>query len=178
MQIRIKDECEVHVFVQEYTTPPTTHHAHSSPLPPHAHHTHSSPLLPHAHHTQVGHGSTVDALQLLKHYGINTKNIFDTESFASQLKTNLVSLKGLAAMFLGLRIVKAKQMSNWERQTLSTGQVDYASGDAWAALQVYFAMLQYVWYTVCVASYPAGRSLVPRPTPFFFFFLCFGLHSV
>ena len=117
----------------------------------------------------MGHGSTVDALQLLKHYGINTQNIFDTESFASQLKTNLVSLKGLAAMFLGLRIVKAKQMSNWERPTLSTGQVDYASGDAWAALQVYFAMLQYVWYIVCVASYPAGRSLAPRPTPFFFF---------
>ena len=59
-----------------------------------------------------------------------------------------MSLKGLAAMFLGLRIVKAKQTSNWERQTLSTGQVDYASGDAWAALQVYFAMLQYV--AVCV----------------------------
>ena len=92
----------------------------------------------------MGHGSTVDALQLLKHNGVNTQNIFDTESFASQLKTNLVSLKGLAAMFLGLRILKAKQMSNWERQTLSTGQVDYASGDAWAALQVYFAMLQYV----------------------------------
>ena len=153
MQIGIKDECEVHVFVQEYITPPTTYHAHSLPHPP--------PTHTHTTHTQVGHNSTVDALQLLKHYGINTQNIFDTESFASQLKTNLVSLKGLAAMFLGLRIIKAKQMSNWERQTLSTGQVDYASGDAWAALQVYFAMLQYVWYidTVCVASNPAGRSL-------------------
>ena len=152
MQIRIKDECEVHV--QEYTS--------QTSLPPpllHTHNAHFSP--PHTHPTQVGHNSTVDALQLLKHYNINTQNIFDTESFASQLKTNLVSLKGLAAMFLGLRIVKTKQMSNWERQTLSTGQVDYASGDAWAALQVYFAMLQYVWYidTVCVASYPAGRSL-------------------
>ena len=53
-----------------------------------------------------------------------------------------MSLKGLVAIFLGLRIVKTEQTSNWERQTLSTGQVDYASGDAWAALQVYFAMLR------------------------------------
>ena len=93
-------------------------------------------------HTQVGHSSTFDALQLLKHHNINTRNIFDTQAFAEQLKTHLVSLKGLVAIFLGLRIVKTEQTSNWERQTLSTGQVDYASGDAWAALQVYFAMLR------------------------------------
>ena len=90
----------------------------------------------------MGHSSTFDALQLLKHHRINTRNIFDTQTFAKQLKTHLVSLKGLAAIFLGLRIIKTEQKSNWERQTLSTGQVDYASGDAWAALQVYFAMLR------------------------------------
>ena len=46
-------------------------------------------------------------------------------------------LRGLAAVLLGFRISKKAQVSNWERENLSSAQVSYAATDAWVCLEVY-----------------------------------------
>lgn len=50
-------------------------------------------------------------------------------------------LRGLAAVFLGLRISKGEQCSNWGNSALSPRQIRYAATDAWVSRAVYFRML-------------------------------------
>ena len=81
-------------------------------------------------------------MQLLEHHHVNTRNFFDTVELAYQLETPMKTLKGLTAIFLGLRLTKRQQMSNWESASLTESQVQYASADAWASIKVYSAMLR------------------------------------
>mgnify|MGYP006277905043 CR=1 FL=1 len=52
------------------------------------------------------------------------------------------SLKYLAAMVLNVRISKNKQISNWERETLTPAQITYAATDAWIPREIYLALIQ------------------------------------
>jgi ribonuclease D len=49
-------------------------------------------------------------------------------------------LRGLAALFLGLRISKAEHCSNWGHSELSPRQVSYAATDAWISRALYLKM--------------------------------------
>lgn len=51
-------------------------------------------------------------------------------------------LRAMAAAFLGLRISKTEQCSNWGRADLSPRQIRYAATDAWISRAVYFSMLE------------------------------------
>lgn len=48
-------------------------------------------------------------------------------------------LRGLAAVFLGIRIPKGLRTSNWARDTLSPQQIQYAATDAWVGRRLYLA---------------------------------------
>jgi len=48
-----------------------------------------------------------------------------------------VGLKKLSAILLGFRMSKRHQLTNWETETLSFGQLNYAATDAWATFKVY-----------------------------------------
>jgi ribonuclease D len=47
------------------------------------------------------------------------------------------SAKKLTALLLGFRISKSAQTSNWEAQTLTEKQIQYAATDAWVCLEIY-----------------------------------------
>ncbi len=49
-------------------------------------------------------------------------------------------LRNLVANFLGLRISKSAQCSNWANRELSQQQIAYAATDAWASRAVYLRM--------------------------------------
>jgi ribonuclease D len=49
-------------------------------------------------------------------------------------------LRGLAAVFLGIRIAKGAQTSNWARDVLTPKQILYAATDAWVGRKLYLAM--------------------------------------
>lgn len=93
-------------------------------------------------HTQVGHNLRADAIQIVQHFYLSSRNIADTEVLARILGLGVGSLRGLAAMFLGWRLSKNQARSNWERNVLSPAQLTYAATDAWASLKVYTALLQ------------------------------------
>ncbi|MDR2669417.1 MAG: 3'-5' exonuclease domain-containing protein 2 [Desulfovibrio sp.] len=49
-------------------------------------------------------------------------------------------LRGLAALFLGLRVSKTEHCSNWGHGELSPRQISYAATDAWVSLALYLKM--------------------------------------
>jgi len=50
---------------------------------------------------------------------------------------DVLSLKNLAGLLLGIRVSKRQRLSNWEASHLTEGQILYAATDAWVALQIY-----------------------------------------
>ena len=49
-------------------------------------------------------------------------------------------LRGLAAVFLGVRISKGMQTSNWARDVLMPKQIQYAATDAWVGRKLYLVL--------------------------------------
>lgn len=46
-------------------------------------------------------------------------------------------LRGLATLLLGFRVSKSSQTSNWDRETLTPAQIQYAATDAWVGRELY-----------------------------------------
>lgn len=46
-------------------------------------------------------------------------------------------LRALCGIFLGIRISKRAQVSNWARRTLQPAQISYAATDAWVSRELY-----------------------------------------
>lgn len=49
-------------------------------------------------------------------------------------------LRGLAAVYLGFRITKGSQTTNWARNELTRQQIQYAATDAWVGRRIYLAL--------------------------------------
>ena len=93
---------------------------------------------------QVGHAvCTDDAVTILKNYCVDMKNFQDTLLMASQLGLKRQSLRKLVAMFLGQRLCKKHQRSDWEKRVLMDKQISYACTDAWASLRLYQSIIRY-----------------------------------
>ena len=53
------------------------------------------------------------------------------------------SLRKLSAITLGERVSKAQRLSNWEAETLTAQQQDYAATDAWVCVRILDELLKY-----------------------------------
>lgn len=65
----------------------------------------------------------------------------DVSEMTQALGIENTGLRSLAAMFLGVRISKNAQVTNWARNSLTTKQVYYAATDAWISHQLHEAVL-------------------------------------
>lgn len=69
--------------------------------------------------------------------------LFEPEGFVEiadlTQKADIVNtgLRSLAAIFLGVRISKGSQISNWGRSRLTSAQISYAATDAWISRRLY-----------------------------------------
>ncbi len=61
---------------------------------------------------------------------------------AKKLGIKNYGLRGLSAVFLGFRIAKGAQTSNWARNVLTPQQIQYAATDAWVGRRLYLALEQ------------------------------------
>ena len=68
------------------------------------------------------------------------QSVIDLSLIAQMNNVENLGLRGLLASFLGLRISKGEQCSNWGNCELTPRQIRYAATDAWASRAVYLAM--------------------------------------
>lgn len=82
----------------------------------------------------------------LKHlndlYSFRPEGFLELSLLSKHTHTAYTGLRNLAAIFLGLRISKNAQTSNWAQAVLSLPQIFYAATDAWISRELYFKLKQ------------------------------------
>ena len=86
---------------------------------------------------KVGVGLEHDLRNLRKIDHFEPAGFIDLSKTAATLGIKTPGLRSMAGMFLGIRLSKREQRSNWERDALSPSQIVYAATDAWIALKLY-----------------------------------------
>ena len=72
-------------------------------------------------------------------------NVLDLNDAAKSLNVDHAGVRKLTAIFLGFRVSKAQQTSNWENSRLTEPQLRYAATDSWVCLEIY-QRLEYLGY--------------------------------
>lgn len=100
-------------------------------------------LLSHRKITKVGVGVVDDAKSLWNDYGLFTSNLLDLRQLAKVAGLEVLSLSKIYALLYGKRLSKGQRVSNWEIETLSDAQINYAALDAIAGIRIYNGLQEY-----------------------------------
>lgn len=87
---------------------------------------------------KVIHNAGFDVMKLRKLANIIVENVYDTMLAARRAGDKGCSLAALASRYLGLRLDKKMQRSDWSRRPLDHEQLRYAAGDAVVTLMLYY----------------------------------------
>ena len=91
---------------------------------------------------KIGQALKHEIMTMKKEFGVEGRGFVDLLDIAHKIDTGPKSVRGLSALFLGIRISKRMQVTNWERQRLSEKQKRYAATDAWTCLEIYRKLKQ------------------------------------
>ena len=91
---------------------------------------------------KVGIAILDDVRGLQKLSNFKPGGFIELADIASDLGIVTCGLRNLAAIFLGVRITKKAQLTNWERPVISSKQSLYAATDAWICLKMYIFLEQ------------------------------------
>jgi ribonuclease D len=91
---------------------------------------------------KIFHGADYDLVSLKRGYGFHFANIFDTMVAARILGRKSIGLAALAADYLGLRLDKTMQRSDWGHRPLSPQQLAYACHDTRYLMELRDRLLQ------------------------------------
>lgn len=86
---------------------------------------------------KAGVAITDDLKQLREVYEFKPGGFIEIGTLAKGLEIKQTGLRSLAGMFLGFRISKKEQRSNWAKPDLTPSQVTYAATDAWVSREIY-----------------------------------------
>jgi len=78
-----------------------------------------------------------DIRGLQKLTNFKAEGFIELADIAGDLGIVTCGLRNLAAIFLGVRITKKAQLTNWERPVINSKQSLYAATDAWICLEMY-----------------------------------------
>jgi ribonuclease D len=82
----------------------------------------------------------IKALQKIKSF--TPKGFIDLQNVAKEKNIENKSVRKLAAIVLNVRVSKSQQLSNWESETFTEAQLQYAATDAWVCKAIYQKMIQ------------------------------------
>lgn len=94
-------------------------------------------LLKNPNIVKVGAAIKDDIRGLQKLNDFDANGFLELQDYVSNFGIESFSLKKLSAIVLNFRISKRQQVSNWEAETLSSGQLRYAATDAWVSLKIF-----------------------------------------
>ncbi len=78
-----------------------------------------------------------DFTSLRRSADINPQGFIELQNMVRLYGISDISLQKIYAIIFGQRISKSQRLSNWEADTLTDAQKDYAALDAWACLNIY-----------------------------------------
>jgi ribonuclease D len=97
-------------------------------------------LLASGHVVKAGVAAHEDMRALEKLYPFIPAGVVDLAAVARRYHLQNHSLRSLAASFLGVRVSKGEQCSNWGLRDLTVRQIRYAATDAWVSRAIYLRM--------------------------------------
>lgn len=100
-------------------------------------------ILSNADIVKAGVATKDDIVGLRRLYSFVPGGFVELQSFVKQYGITDNGLRKLCGLVLGVRISKARQLSNWELPLLSESQLRYAATDAWAGYAVYTRLSEY-----------------------------------
>lgn len=86
---------------------------------------------------KVGISIRDDIKELRKLTFFRPANIIEINDLAKKIGVVAEGVRNLSAIFLGYRISKSQQTTNWEREELTEKQMRYAATDAWVCYEIY-----------------------------------------
>ncbi len=104
-------------------------------MPPHL-----KVLLENPRVTKIALGTDQELIDLAQDHDVRGRAFVDLLPEAKRLGCSPQGVRGLAAIFLGFRISKSAQRSNWAREVLTEKQLRYAATDAWVCLKIFQQM--------------------------------------
>ncbi len=87
--------------------------------------------------SKVGIAIHDDIRKLKNFFPFHPTNFIDISDLTKQIGIQNTGLRPLVGMFLGVRISKTAQTSNWAQEELTSAQVNYASTDAWIGRELF-----------------------------------------
>lgn len=98
-------------------------------------------ILSNARIKKVG-AAVHDDIKGLQHYKqFVAKGFVDLQKIGKDYGIEEKSVRKMAGIILNLRVSKSQQLSNWESNELSHGQIQYAAIDAWACREMYVKLI-------------------------------------
>jgi hypothetical protein len=94
-------------------------------------------LLESPHIVKIGQGMKSEILTMRRELRVDGRGFIDLLDIAHKLECDPKNIRAMTGIFLGFRISKSMQVTNWEARVLSERQQRYAATDAWACLAVY-----------------------------------------
>jgi ribonuclease D len=88
--------------------------------------------------TKAGVALSRDVVELRELFPFKSASMVDLGEIARRRGLKQTGLRNLAGIFLGGRITKAAQTSNWAAPKLLPKQIVYAATDAWICRELYF----------------------------------------
>lgn len=95
------------------------------------------PLLESAHIHKVGVALRDDIKRLQAVEKYEPAGFVEISDISRRLGIEKTGLRSLIGIFLGVRISKSAQVTNWARHSLAQKQIVYAATDAWMSLRLY-----------------------------------------
>jgi ribonuclease D len=105
-------------------------------------------ILCNAHLVKAGVALARDLSELQKLFSFTPANVLDLGDIARHRGMEQTGLRNLTGLFLGGRITKGPQTSNWARPNLSPSQLCYAATDAWVCRELYLRFESLGWLPV------------------------------
>jgi len=93
---------------------------------------------------KVGAAINDDIKGLQKYSDFAPAGFVELQNYVSDFGIESNGLRKLAGIVLNFRISKRYQVSNWESNNLSEGQLKYAATDAWVSYKVYSVLEKHV----------------------------------
>jgi ribonuclease D len=99
-------------------------------------------LLANSHIVKAGIALNRDLKELGQSFPIEPVNVIELDAVAKRNGFAQTGVRNLAGMFLGGRITKGAQTSNWAAPHLTKAQQTYAATDAWVCRELYLQFEQ------------------------------------